>query len=127
MAGSVERYFSDLPDPRSRGGQRHNLTDVLTIAICAVICGADGWTEVQHFGRAKEKWFRTFLALPHGIPSHDIFGRVFAALDPEAFERCFQSWMQAFGRRLRAPAPPGGVPNASAADLDAGRRGASSR
>ena len=67
---------------------------MLAIAICAVICGADGWVEIQQFGQAKADWFQTFLGLPHGIPSHDTFGRVFAALDPEAFDSCFMSWIK---------------------------------
>lgn len=95
MAGSIESHFSELPDPRVPRGQRHSLSALLTIAICAVICGADSWTEVEQFGRAKKRWFQTFLDLPHGIASHDTFGRVFAALNPEAFDRCFRSWTKA--------------------------------
>jgi len=91
---SIARYFGDLPDPRIDRQKRHGLTDLLTIAICAVICGADGWVEVEQFGEAKVGWFKTFLDLPHGIPSHDTFGRVFAALDPVAFEACFISWVK---------------------------------
>jgi len=91
---SIARYFSDLPDPRVDRQKRHGLTDLLTIAICAVICGADGWVEVEQFGEAKVGWFKTFLDLPHGIASHDTFGRVFAALDPVAFEVCFMSWVK---------------------------------
>ena len=92
------RYFQDLPDPRSPMGKRHVLSDMLTIAICAVICGADGWSAVEEFGRAKHKWFATFLRLPHGVPSHDTFGRVFAALDPAAFEACFGAWVASLAR-----------------------------
>lgn len=95
MAGSIHEHFSELPDPRVCRGRRHSLSDLLTIAICAVICGADSWTEVEQFGRAKQKWFQTFLDLPYGIASHDTFGRVFAALEPDAFERCFREWMKA--------------------------------
>jgi hypothetical protein len=65
-------------------GQRHSLTDLLTLALCGVICGADGWTEIEDFSYAKEKWFRTFLELTYGIPSHDTFGRVFAQVATEA-------------------------------------------
>jgi hypothetical protein len=71
----------------------HKLHDLIVIAVMAVICGADGWAEVALFGRCKHKWLATFLELPGGIPSHDIFGRVFSLLDPEAFERCFLAWM----------------------------------
>lgn len=92
---SLMTYFQDLPDPRSPLGRRHVLCDLLTIAICAVICGAEGWSEVEEFGHAKAEWFAGFLELPHGIASHDTFGRVFAMLDPDAFERCFRNWAAA--------------------------------
>jgi predicted transposase YbfD/YdcC len=69
--------------------------DILVIAICAAICGADSWTEVELFGEAKYQWFKGFLELPHGIPSHDTFGRVFALLNPEQFQRCFREWIAA--------------------------------
>ena len=94
--GSLLRFFEDLPDPRGRN-KLHRLTDMLVIAILAVICGADGWEDVALFGRAKQKWFRTFLELPRGIPSHDTFGRVFARLNPEAFEACFVAWIASRG------------------------------
>ncbi len=87
----VLRYFQDLPDPRGCN-VIHRLHDVIVLAVCAVICGADGWVAVQMFAQSKLAWFRTFLELPGGVPSHDTFGRVFARLDPDAFERCFTDW-----------------------------------
>ena len=90
----VARFFRDLPDPRAPNVV-HRLHDILVVALCAVVCGADGWAEVEVFGRSKLAWFKTFLDLPGGIPSHDTFGRVFARLDPDAFERCFVAWTSA--------------------------------
>jgi predicted transposase YbfD/YdcC len=89
----VLRYFKDLPDPRARN-VIHKLHDIIVMAVCAVICGADGWVAVQMFAQSKLAWFKSFLDLPGGIPSHDTFGRVFAALAPDAFERCFVAWTQ---------------------------------
>ena len=88
------QHFDRLPDPRAERGRRHELLDILVIAVCGVICGADGWVEIEEFGKAKLEWFRSFLGLPNGIPSHDTFGRVFARLEPESFQRCFQSWAE---------------------------------
>jgi len=92
------RAFAELEDPRMDRTKKHSLSDILTLATCAVICGADGWVQVQEFAECKEAWFRTFLDLPNGIPSHDTFGRVFARLEPEAFERCFQAWVDELAR-----------------------------
>jgi predicted transposase YbfD/YdcC len=89
--GGILRAFEDLPDPRAHNVS-HKLHDLIVIAACAVICGAGGWAEVEEFGRSKFAWFKAFLDLPHGVPSHDTFGRVFARLDPDAFERRFVAW-----------------------------------
>ena len=92
---SVMDYFRDLEDPRIERSKRRQLLDIVAIAICAVICGADSWVYVEMFGKSKEEWFRTFLDLPNGIPSHDTFGNVFSRLDPEQFQSCFVEWTQA--------------------------------
>ena len=92
---SISEHFSDIEDSRVDRTKQHLLLDIIVIAICAVICGADGWVAVEEFGKAKEKWLGTFLELANGIPSHDTFGRVFARLDPEAFQRSFINWVQA--------------------------------
>jgi predicted transposase YbfD/YdcC len=95
ISGAIEQHFGDLEDPRMDRTKLHKLIDILVIAICAVIAGADNWEDVEEFGRARLEWFKTFLELPNGIPSHDTFNRVFARLDPEQFQACFLRWMMA--------------------------------
>ena len=90
-----KKHFDSLPDPRIDRCKRHKLLDILVIAICSTICGADSWTEMELFGESKEEWFRTFLELPNGIPSHDTFRRVFMLLDPRKFGECFMNWTAA--------------------------------
>ena len=82
---SISEHFATLTDPRRDHTKEHRLVDIVTITRCPVIGGADDWVAVETFGRAKQAWLRTFLALPGGIPSHDTFGRVFARLDPDEF------------------------------------------
>jgi predicted transposase YbfD/YdcC len=91
---TIAAYFSVLEDPR-RYNRRHKLLDIVVIAICAAICGADGWEDVELFGETKEEWLKGFLELPHGPPSDDTYRRVFAALDAEEFQSCFMDWIEA--------------------------------
>lgn len=96
-SSSFTLHFGALPDPRRNNGQlRHDLVDVVAIALCAVLCGAEGFIAMEEFGQSKQAWLqeRLGLSLIHGIPSHDTFGRLFARLDPIAFEACFTAWTQ---------------------------------
>ena len=91
---SIVEHFQTLEDPRLERTKKHNLLDILVIALCTLLTGGEGFQDMELFGKSKRAWLQTFLALPHGIPSHDTFGRVFARLNPERFQRCFLSWTQ---------------------------------
>jgi predicted transposase YbfD/YdcC len=97
---SVCRFFFPLRDPRRRHLRKHLLIDIIVIALCAVISGANDWQQVATFGQRRRSWLSTFLRLPNGIPSHDTFERVFDRLDPSAFQACFQRWIEALARQL---------------------------
>jgi predicted transposase YbfD/YdcC len=91
---SIMDHFSSLTDPRIVLKTDHKLIDIVVITVCATIAGADDWVEIADFGRLKENWFRNFLELPSGIPSHDTFNRVFARINPEEFGKCLISWLR---------------------------------
>ena len=93
-------HFSNLTDPRIDRTKDHKLIDIVVIAVCAVICGADGWVGMETYGKAKYKWLKQFLELPNGIPSHDTFSRVFARLDPEEFQTCFLDWIKSISQLI---------------------------
>lgn len=95
---SIVDHFQTLEDPRIERTKKHNLLDILVIALCTLVTGGDGFQDMELFGKSKHAWLQTFLALPHGIPSHDTFGRVFAHLNPRRFQECFLSWTQAVAR-----------------------------
>ena len=98
---SLQSIFETREDPRSERTKRHDLLTIILIAILGVLCGADGWVDIESFGKTKETWLKTFLELPNGIPSHDTFGRVFARIAPKQFEECFLQWVHSVQEQLR--------------------------
>ncbi len=112
---TIADHFEQMTDPRVERSQRHKLIDIITIAICAVICGADTWVDIESYGRAKLEWLKQFLELPNGIPaeclrestlpqnlrSHDTFARVFAQLDPEQFQQSFLNWIKSISNVMK--------------------------
>ena len=99
--GSLMAYLRQVPDPRVKRTRRHELMDLLVIALCAVISGADNWVDVVQFGKAKKDWFATFLKLPNGIASHDTFGRVFQLIDSRALEQVCIGWLQSIAGQVQ--------------------------
>lgn len=116
---SLKKHFETIDDPRAAYRIQHQLVDMVMIAICAIICGADSWVEIEQYGLSKASWLSTFLELPNGIPSHDTFERLFARLRPEQLQTSFSSWLQAVyeilvqagiaidGKALRGSCQPG--------------------
>ncbi len=96
----IQAHFNALPDPRVVGRSHHKLLDIISIALLALICGAEGWSDMEEFGQARYQWLRTFLELPCGIPTDDTFRRLFSKLSPQAFEQAFCSWTQALAGAL---------------------------
>ena len=90
---TLQSIFEGIEDPRVDRTKLHQLRDIIIIAILGVLCGAEGWVEIESFGKTKEAWLKTFLELPNGIPSRDCIRRLLMALKPEAFQKCFQTWV----------------------------------
>lgn len=97
---TIEEHFSAIKDPRIDRTKRHKLIDIITITLCAVISGAESWDDIELFGECKYDWFKSFLELPNGVPSHDTFNRVFARLDPQQLEKCFGDWVKSISNLL---------------------------
>jgi hypothetical protein len=92
--------FENLTDPRVKRTLRHELFDLVVVALCATLAGSDSWADVERFGIERIEWLRTFLRLENGIPSHDTFGRVFSRLDPARLLACIQQWLDDMGREI---------------------------
>ena len=101
LSSAIFTHFEKLTDPRIARTRVHKLLDIMTIALCATICGANTWTDVERFGVAKQHWFAKFLELPAGIPSHDTFGRVFAMLDTAEFDACLRNWLRSLHKSMK--------------------------
>jgi predicted transposase YbfD/YdcC len=97
---SLIAHLSTIADPRVNRTKQHELIDILTLAICALLCRAETFNDMEDFGKAKQEWFKTFLSLPNGIPSHDTFNRVFQALDPQEFLHAFLNWTQSLRQAI---------------------------
>ena len=118
----LETIFAQVEDPRIERTKRHRLRDIIIIAICGVICGADGWVGIEEFGKAKEAWLTELLQLPNGIPSHDTFGRVFAHIDPKQFEASFDDWVQGISTTIQGVIAIDGKTSRRTHDRAAGKK-----
>jgi predicted transposase YbfD/YdcC len=97
---SLKAHFQSIPDPRTGPAKRHELLDILLIAVCSMLCGAESFADMELFGQCQFAWLKTWLSLPHGIPSHDTFNRVFGLIDPNAFRDCFITWTQSLRQAI---------------------------
>ncbi|MFN6185413.1 MAG: ISAs1 family transposase, partial [Microcystis sp.] len=93
IQASLLTYLQDIPDPRVSRTQKHLLTDILVIAVLAVIAGAEGWEDMENYGLSKQSWLSEFLELPNGIPSDDTFRRVFERINPEVLAKVLSQWL----------------------------------
>jgi DDE_Tnp_1-associated len=100
ITAKFQEYFTQIKDPRVERTRYHLLTDIISIAILAVIAGASGWEDIEEYGISKQEWLKTFLELPLGIPSPDTFKRVFERINPKEFEQCFRQWVQSLVEKL---------------------------
>jgi predicted transposase YbfD/YdcC len=100
-SASLLEHFRELADPRAEHLLEHQLIDIIGLTICAVICGADSWVDIENYGKAKADWLKGFLGLANGIPSHDTISRLFAALDPDALRECFLNWVRAVAQLIQ--------------------------
>jgi predicted transposase YbfD/YdcC len=119
---ALETILAQVEDPRIERTKLHRLRDSISIAICGVICGADGWVGVEEFGKAKEAWLSELLKLPNGIPSHDTFGGVLAHLDPKQFEASFVHWVQGISTSIQAVIAIDGKTSRRTHDQAAGKK-----
>src|SRR6266852_2025897 len=118
----LESLFAKVEDPRMERTKLHRLRDIIIVAICGVICGAEGWVEIEEFGKAKEAFFTDLLDLPNGIPSHDTFGRVFALIDPKQFEASFLQWVQGISTTIKGVIAIDGKTSRRTHDQEAGKK-----
>jgi len=100
-AGVIYKHFEKVTDPRVNRGGNHSLLEMIFVSLTATMCGSNGWADVERFGNSKLEWFRRFIDLPYGVPSHDTFGRVFARLDTAEFLDAMHSWVDSFAEDLR--------------------------
>lgn len=118
----LESIFAQVEDPRMERTKLHRLEDIIILAICGVLCGAEGWVEIEEFGKAKEAFFTELLGLSNGIPSHDTFGRVFALLDPKQFEASFVQWVQGISKTVKGVIAIDGKTLRRSHDQEAGKK-----
>ena len=118
----LESVFAQVEDPRMERTKLHRLRDIIILAICGVICGAEGWVEIEELGKAKEAFFTEVLDLPNGIPSHETFGRVFALIDPQQFEASFVQWVQGISKTVKGVVAIDGKTLRRSPDRTAGKK-----